>query len=1202
MERGLTPIIKDSFLQFGGAVLQSRALPDARDLCKPSTRQVFYCLYTDKFTHDKPFQKTLKAIGSCFRVYIHGDASAEGIIMRAGQPFAMRYPLVEVEGSYGTLLASGSWSAPRYCLTGDAFISTDKGLLKMKDVVESKENTDNNIPTLTCRGAFGYTTTDLFFNSGYQQTYKLTLKNGLQISGTPNHPILTLNDKFEFVWKTIDELIVGDKILLSTKNNFLYGEENDIEYARALGCLVSEGCLTQKNRIDVINSNLDMIIPVYKMLCSYGSKAEYHQRTQKDQCYSIVTTNQEFYKRLEKDNCAHDSYNKHIPNSVFRGTREYQVAFLRYLFEGDGSIDVRGEGVGKGYGRISYSSVSEELIRELQILLLSNFGIMSYITRQKKRKEIKLELGGEDVYLFGQNIGFVSEKKNNLLKQAMEHYQRGKKGTSTGSHGWRTFPEIRDYLLNYYPEAKLIIKRRNRPNECRGSLMSKDGLPILKEKLPYETYNKLEFIYRNFISIPIVKKEDAGLQIVYSPKINECCNSYVANGVINHNTSARLSELANYLFADIQKNTIEEWRDNYDNTEQYPMVLPSKGFFNLVNGAFGIGVGASSSCPQYNLRELNNVLIKLLWNNDISDEDLLIFPDFATGAILLNSEEVKESMTRGSGAACKLRAVVDWDTKERCLVVKEIPYMVYTETICQQLEEIINSDLNPGIERFNDLTGKDPLIKIYLTKSATPERVLKYLYKNTSLQTHFGINFTMLENGRFPKNYTWKELLQSHLDHEYQVYTRGFNFDLKKINARLQIINALMKAISMIDEVVKTIKAAKDSKSANTALQNLLSINESQAKAILDLKLSRLTHLDITKLEDEKTSLEKEKSRIEAILADETLLKKEIEKGLREVADRFGDSRRTKVINISSEEETIEQKQLSLSFTNAGAVFVSETTTLYSQRRNGTGQKFKLDSGEYIVDTIIGNNTDEILFFTKAGNFYHCKLSDFSIGEKQYLNNFVLIPENDEIKAAAILSVEKRKENPYIVFITKNGVLKKSELVDYNLKRGNGSQAIKLDSGDEIVSILFMKNERLGILTNRGNFVIIETDDVNAIGRVTRGVVGVKLNRGDFVVSARTLTPEVKTILSIDSDGYAKQTLISDFKVTGRGTKGVRAQKSEKLCDFLPLKKSDEILVVSTKSQIRIKTDDIPELSKGAIGVKTISLPTAAQVIKIQKF
>lgn len=779
MEVSLTPIIKESFLQFGGAVLQSRALPDARDLLKPSARQIFYCLYTDKFIHEKPFQKTLKAIGSCFRMYIHGDSSAEGVIMRAGQPFAMRYPLIEVEGSYGTLLASGSWSAPRY-------------------------------------------------------------------------------------------------------------------------------------------------------------------------------------------------------------------------------------------------------------------------------------------------------------------------------------------------------------------------------------------------------------------------------------TSARLSPLANYLFSDIQKEVIEEWRDNYDNTEQYPMVLPSKGFYNLVNGSYGIGVGASCSCPQYNLKELNEALIRLLWNPDIDFDEIYCAPDFATGAVLLNADEVKESHRLGTGSACKLRSIVDWDKKEKCLVVSEIPYMLYTETICKQLEDIINGEENPGIDRFNDLTGKTPLIKIYLSKNASPEKILKYLYKNTSLESYYGVNFTFLENGRFPRVFGWKELLQSHLDHEKSVYINGFQFDRRKILARLHIIEGLMKAISMIDEVVKTIKKCTDAKNASIGLQCLLNIDEIQAKAILDLKLSRLTHLDITKLETEKSNLETEKERIEAILGDEILLKKEIEKGLREVAEKFGDARRTKILNISNEDETIEKKQLSLSFTNDGAVFVNETSTLYSQRRNGVGSKFKLDKGEFVVDTLIGNNTDEILFFTKKGLFYHLKMGGFNIGEKQYLNSFISTNFDDEIKEAAILSRDTESSN--IIFLTKKGILKKSSLSEYNLKRNSGVQALKLDEGDSIASILITKDEKIGILTKEGNFIIIETKDIHPIGRISKGVVGIKLSENDEVVSARIIEDGVKEILSIGEDGYAKRSSVNEFKITGRATKGVKIQRASKLCDFLPIQNEKDILIVSSTTQIRVNLDEIPLLGRGAMGVKTLKLGENSKVIKIQNF
>ena len=775
----LTPIIEESFTQYAGAVLQSRALVDVRDCLKPSARQIFYCLYTDKFTHSKPFKKTLKGIGSAMRMYIHGDSSCEGVIMRAGQPFAMRYPLIEVEGSFGNLMESGNWAAPRY-------------------------------------------------------------------------------------------------------------------------------------------------------------------------------------------------------------------------------------------------------------------------------------------------------------------------------------------------------------------------------------------------------------------------------------TSARLSELANYLFADIDKDTIKEWRDNYDDTEQYPAVLPTKGFFNIVNGSQGIGVGLASSIPQFNLREVNEALIKLLWNPEVNFEEIFCAPDFATGAYLLNESTVKESLKNGNGFACKLRSVVEYDNKERCFIVKEIPYSVYTNTICSELEAILEAEDNPGVDRFNDLTGATPLIKIYLAKTANPDKVLKYLYKNTSLQYHYSINMTMLENGRYPKVFGWKDLLLTHLNHEELVYRRSFEFDLKKIKARIHIIDGLLKAYDAIDEVVQTIKTSASSAAANEALRALLSIDEVQAKAILDLKLSKLSKLDINKLCNEKTELENEAARIEAILNDENLLKKEIEKGLREVAEKFGDERRTKILNISNDEETIEQKQLSLSFTNDGAVFVNETSTLYSQRRNGIGSKFKLDKGEFVVDTLIGNNTDEVLFFTQRGTFYHLKMGEFNIGEKQYLNLLLPINGDDKIKSATILSKDTESSN--ILFLTKNGILKKSALSEYNLRRNTGVQALKLDDDDLIISILILKDERVGILTKEGNFIIIETKDIRPIGRVARGVVGIKLNEGDEVVSGRVVPKETKEILSVSEDGYSKRTNINEFKITGRATKGVKIQRADNLCDFLPLIDLSDILVVSSTTQIRVKAEEIPVLSRGTQGVKTLKLGENSKVIKIQNF
>lgn len=664
-------------------------------------------------------------------------------------------------------------------------------------------------------------------------------------------------------------------------------------------------------------------------------------------------------------------------------------------------------------------------------------------------------------------------------------------------------------------------------------------------------------------------------------------------------TESRLSKISDVLFADIDKDTITEWRDSYDNTKQFPGVLPSKGFYNIVNGTQGIGIGMASSVPQYNIKDINNALIHLIDNPDCDFDSIYCAPDFATGGILYNESQVKESMKNGTGFACKLRSVVDFDTKERCFVVTEIPYGVYTNTICGQLEEIINGENNPGIERFNDLTGKTPLIKIYLSKKANPDKVLRFLFKETSLQYYYGINFTMLDEGRFPKVFTWKELLQAHINHERNVYRRGFEFDLRKIDSRIHIIDGLLICLASIDEVVKTIKESASTAAASAALQKAFLLDAEQAKAVLDMKLSRLAHLEVEKLKEERSQLARESERIHGILNDEEQFKEELKRGWREVAQKFGDARRTKIIQLAegNDSEPIEERQLSICFTNQGAVYCTATSSLFTQRRNGVGNKFKVEKGEYVVDSLIGKNTDTVLFFTSHGNFYHVKMSDFIIDEKQYLSNFVTVLPYEHIIAAAI--VERSK--PYIIFITKNGIIKKSELGEYNLKRNIGATAIKLDAGDEIVSIMFTNDDKIGITSAHGNFIMITTKDIRPIGRVSRGVCGMKLNEGDFVVSARAIPADTTELISVSTDGYIKRTSLNEFKITGRATKGVKIQNATQICDFLPISAPTDILVISSLSQIRIRMDDIPLLGRGAQGVMSMKLSENSKILKLDK-
>ena len=669
-------------------------------------------------------------------------------------------------------------------------------------------------------------------------------------------------------------------------------------------------------------------------------------------------------------------------------------------------------------------------------------------------------------------------------------------------------------------------------------------------------------------------------------------------------TEARLSKLAAYLFADIDKETIDDWRDNYADNEQYPSVLPTKGFYNLVNGSSGIGIGMACSVPQYNLKELNNALIHLIDNPNCSFDEIYCAPDFATGAILYNEADVKDSMKNGTGFACKLRSVVEFDSKERCFVVTEIPYSVYTNTICGQLEEIVNSEDNPGIERFNDLTGSTPLIKIYLAKKANPDKVLKYLFKNTSLQYHYGINFTMLDNGRFPRVFTWKEMLQAHIDHEREVYRRAFTFDLNKIKSRIHIIDGLLICMARIEEVVQTIRNSASTAAASSALQSNFLLDEAQAKAVLDMKLSRLAHLEVKKLENERSELIDKAAVIEKILSDEELFKEEIKKGWREVANKFGDARRTKIINISKDdEEPTEIKSLQISLTNKNHIYLSESSTLYTQKRGGVGSKAKLEVGEYVTHTESVESNEEVAFFTRGGDFYHHPVSGLSVGEKIAVEALFGMPSSEQIVGIASFNKKRAKKN--IIFCTKNGIIKKSELAEYNLKRSGSLRAINLEPGDEIVSILFLDDENVGIMTELGNFIYITTSDIRAIGRVAKGVKGIKLNDGDYVACARVIPNDTKFIASVSAGGYIKQTLIDEFSIQGKNTKGSKLQKindDDKLVAFLPIASETEILVMSRQSSIKISIHDIPTLSRGAQGSKAIKLVGTNQIVGISKY
>lgn len=659
-------------------------------------------------------------------------------------------------------------------------------------------------------------------------------------------------------------------------------------------------------------------------------------------------------------------------------------------------------------------------------------------------------------------------------------------------------------------------------------------------------------------------------------------------------TESRLSSFSNLLFSDIEKEVIQEWRNNYDDTKQYPSVLASKGFYNIVNGTVGIGVGAAASIPSFNLSEVNNAMVKLLQNPDIDFDEIYCRPDFPTGGIILNEDEVKESLKNGQGKSCKIRSVVEFDPEESCLIVREIPYGVYTNTICGELEHILNNDDKHGIERFNDLTGKQPCIKIYLTKKANPAQVLRFLYKNTSLQSYFGINMTMLENGRFPRVFGWKEALQSHISHEKEVYRKGFEFDLKKINSRIHIIEGILIALANINEVVDTIKKSASTIEASKKLQINFLLSEQQAKAVLEIKLSRLAHLEVEKLQKEKNELEKEKERLENILNNEELLNQELINGWNEVARKFGDARRTKVLNIEKEddEEPIEKKQLVIYLTNLNNIYAYEDSMLISQRRGGVGTKLKLSSNEFIKQTITETNYNNLLAFTDKGKVYNLIIDEVELNVKTPISSIIELEDGEIV--STLISDEGAVNSEYILFITKNGTVKKTELKEYRFKKNGGISAIKLRENDYIKNVFLINtNDCVGIASKNGYFVYFSTNEIPSTGRTTIGLKGINLKE-DEVCGAIIINDKVKEIVSVTKNGFIKKTPITDFPKGSRGNKGVIVHKLDEDDEVITLAATTdtnkEILVSSLNSIIKFSLNEVQSSSRNTIGTHSIRL------------
>lgn len=663
----------------------------------------------------------------------------------------------------------------------------------------------------------------------------------------------------------------------------------------------------------------------------------------------------------------------------------------------------------------------------------------------------------------------------------------------------------------------------------------------------------------------------------------------------------RSGEIADYFFEGLKKDAVHEWYWNYDDTEQIPSVLPSIGFWNVVNGCSGIAVAMATSVPQFNLKEVNEALIKIIENPDVDFNQIYCAPDFATGGTITNAREVKESLKNGSGSSIRLKAKLEYFPEQNMIQATELPYGVYTNVVIGQIKALTEENENYGVERVIDHTKKTADIRIYLSKGVNANKMIAKLYKDTSLENWFAINMIMLHMGRFPKVFGWREACDAYIAHIRECKRREIEFDLNKALARENILEGLLIAAANIDEVVTIIRASSNPSEASDKLIARFGFNEEQTKAILAMKLSALTKVDSIKLNDELAEIKEKIKLFQHLLSDSTALDTELIVVLRQVAEKFGDDRRTKVINLAEKEDNddtpqIQEDEVGVMLFDNNMLRVVKSEEINGAKRGKKGTNLKPPKGANLINTLYTTNLGSIAAFTSGGRMYSFTLTDLEYGNDYSV--YELIQIQDDEKVLTLIDSNSFSSFKYILFVTKQGLIKKSKTSEYNTRAKKGQVAIKLKDDDIIVNVFLSSNEKdkIMIASNSGYAVFYDHSDIAAIGRASQGVKAIKLKGTEFVVAATLVKDSIsyQGILSITSTGKGKMSEVKEYSETSRAVKGSLVQKlddEEELATIYAIPEGqDKVFVMANNKAVNLTIKEIPIQGKLTCGVRIIDI------------
>ena len=682
-------------------------------------------------------------------------------------------------------------------------------------------------------------------------------------------------------------------------------------------------------------------------------------------------------------------------------------------------------------------------------------------------------------------------------------------------------------------------------------------------------------------------------------------------------TEARMSKISELMLTDIEKNTVD-FMPNYDDRLQEPTVLPAKIPALLVNGSSGIAVGMATNIPPHNLTEVINGIVKIIDDDNVTDEQLMQIikgPDFPTGGMILGRDAIKQAYTTGKGKIT-VRAeaeIEEMSNGRQKIIVTSLPYQVNKARLIENIANLVKEKRIEGISELRDESDRENAVRIHigLKKEANARVVLNQLYKNTQMQDTFGIIMLALVDGE-PKILTLRQCLDYYINHRKDVILRRTKFELDKALARAHILEGLKIALDNIDEVINIIRNSYDD--AKERLMKRFGLSDIQAQAILDMRLKTLSGLQREKIEEEYNELMKLIAHLREILGSETLVFQIIKEELLEIKEKYGDERLTKIVAAEGEfndEDLIKEEQMVVALTHFGYIKRMPIDTYRSQRRGGKGITGISTREEDFVKQIFTTSThDTVLFFSNKGKLY--RLRGYEIPEAgrtakgTAIVNLLSLDAGEKI--SAIIPIQSFEDGKYLLMATKNGLIKKTPLKEYDSSRKTGLLAINLKDDDELIDVRLTDGEdNVVLVTSKGMCITFDEKDVRPVGRSAQGVLGIRLDDDDFVIGMESILANNKnaTLLAITENGFGKRTEVDEYRVQNRGGRGVITYKiTPKTGNIVGIRMASEdedvMLITNSGTIIRIKVKDVSILGRATQGVTLMRTTGEERVVSIE--